>query len=64
MQIPADIRERMRRAGSGPDAKVEGIRIAQEALRASLPMVQGVYVMPPFNSARSALAVLEVLAEQ
>jgi methionine synthase / methylenetetrahydrofolate reductase(NADPH) len=61
MQIPEDIRARMAKAGSGPEAKAEGIRIAQEALLASRPQVQGVYIMPPFNRFQAALEVLEVL---
>lgn len=63
MQIPDAIRERMRRVESGPEARAEGIAIAQEALRECRPMSQGVYVMPPFNRADLALQVLEVLAE-
>jgi 5,10-methylenetetrahydrofolate reductase len=61
MQIPETSRERMRIAGSGPEAREEGIRIAQEALAASRPMVQGVYIMPPFGRYEAALRVLEVL---
>jgi len=61
MQIPDPIRERMRRVGSGPAARAEGIAIAREALRECAPMCQGVYVMPPFNRANLALEVLEVL---
>jgi homocysteine S-methyltransferase len=59
MSVPADIRARMERAGSGPEGRAEGVRIAQEALAAVLPRVAGVYVMPPFNRVESALAVLE-----
>ena len=61
MQIPEEIRKRMEKVGSGPEARDEGIRIAQEALRACAPQVQGVYIMPPFNRFESALKVLEVL---
>ena len=35
MSIPEDIRERMRKAGSGEEAQAEGVRIAQEALLAA-----------------------------
>jgi homocysteine S-methyltransferase len=59
MQIPAEYRERMARVGSGPDARAEGVRIAQEALSAVVERVAGAYVMPPFNRVDSALAVLE-----
>jgi len=61
MQIPDPIRERMRRVGSGPAARAEGLAIAREALRQCAPMCEGVYVMPPFNRADLALEVLEVL---
>ena len=38
-----------------------GVQIAREALLESLPYSQGVYVMPPFNSVKAALDVLEAL---
>ena len=62
MAIPAEYRERMAKVGSGPAARAEGIRIAQEALAAVVDRVQGAYVMPPFNRVDAALAVLEVVA--
>jgi homocysteine S-methyltransferase len=61
MTIPEDIRERMRKAGSGEDAQAEGVRIAQEALLAVRDLVQGAYVMPPFNKVDLAVRVIEVL---
>jgi methionine synthase I (cobalamin-dependent)/5,10-methylenetetrahydrofolate reductase len=61
MTIPEDIRERMRQAGSGEDAQAEGVRIAQEALLAVRDLVQGAYVMPPFNKVDLAVRVIEVL---
>jgi homocysteine S-methyltransferase len=61
MQIPEDIRERMRKATSGDDAREEGVRIAQEALLASKQMAQGVYIMPPFNKVELAIRVIEIL---
>ncbi|HEX7844072.1 MAG TPA: bifunctional homocysteine S-methyltransferase/methylenetetrahydrofolate reductase [Kofleriaceae bacterium] len=64
MGIPAEYRERMARVGSGPAARAEGIRIAQEALAAVKHRVQGAYVMPPFNRVDSALAVLEVARDR
>lgn len=59
MQIPEKIRERMRVAGD--DGAKEGILIAQEALKEAKQMVQGTYLMPPFNRADVALEVLQVL---
>jgi homocysteine S-methyltransferase len=64
MSIPAEYRERMARVGSGPAARAEGIRIAQEALAAVKHRVAGAYVMPPFNRVDAALAVLEVARDR
>ena len=51
----------MRQAGSGDAAQAEGVRIAQEALLAVRDLVQGAYVMPPFNKVELAVRVIEVL---
>jgi methionine synthase / methylenetetrahydrofolate reductase(NADPH) len=61
MTIPDDIRERMRKAGSGEQAQLEGVRVAQEATLAARELGQGVYVMPPFNKVELAVRVVEVL---
>jgi methionine synthase I (cobalamin-dependent)/5,10-methylenetetrahydrofolate reductase len=61
MRIPDGIRERMRKAGSGDEARAEGIRIAQEALLAAQQQADGVYIMPPFNKVELALRVIDVL---
>jgi methionine synthase / methylenetetrahydrofolate reductase (NADH) len=61
MTIPEDIRERMRRAGSGDGAQAEGVSIAQEALLAVRDLVQGAYIMPPFNKVELAVRVIDVL---
>jgi homocysteine S-methyltransferase len=61
MSIPDDIRERMRKAGSGEKAQLEGVAIAREATLAAREMGQGVYVMPPFNKVDLAVRVIEVL---
>jgi homocysteine S-methyltransferase len=58
MQIPDHIRERMRRAGQGPPAAEEGLRIAEEAVRAVRARIQGVYLMPPFGRYKSALRLI------
>lgn len=63
MQIPEPIRERMRRAESPESARKEGVRIAQEALKELIPMVQGAYFMPPFGKVELALQVLEILEQ-
>ncbi len=64
MGIPAEFRERMGKVGSGPAARAEGIKIAQEALAAVKHRVAGAYVMPPFNRVDAALAVLEVARDR
>jgi methionine synthase / methylenetetrahydrofolate reductase (NADH) len=61
MRIPDDIRERMRKAGSGEEAQTEGVRIAQEALLAAREVAQGAYIMPPFNKVELAVRVIEPL---
>jgi homocysteine S-methyltransferase len=61
MSIPDDIRERMRRVGSGEEAHAEGVAIAQEATLAAREKAQGVYIMPPFNKVELAVRVIEVL---
>jgi homocysteine S-methyltransferase len=65
MTIPAEIRERMRRASdvSKEAAQAEGIAIAREALKASkeFPEIKGCYIMPPFGRYSAALEVLEAL---
>jgi homocysteine S-methyltransferase len=61
MSVPEDIRKRMHAAGNGDAGRAEGIRIAQEALLAIAPLVQGAYIMPPFNRFDMALQVLQAL---
>jgi homocysteine S-methyltransferase len=61
MRIPDDIRERMRKAGSGDEAKLEGVKIAQEALLVARERAQGAYIMPPFNKVELAVRVVEIL---
>jgi homocysteine S-methyltransferase len=61
MRIPEDIRERMRKAGSGDQAQREGVAIAREALAAARDLAQGAYVMPPFNKVELAIKVIESL---
>jgi methionine synthase / methylenetetrahydrofolate reductase(NADPH) len=61
MSIPDDIRERMRKAGSGAKAQAEGVAIAQEAILAARDTAQGAYIMPPFNKVDLAVRVVEAL---
>ncbi len=62
MQIPEAIRERMRKAPPGVEARREGVRIAREMLFAVRDRVQGAYLMPPLGKYELALEVLEGLA--
>jgi methionine synthase I (cobalamin-dependent) len=59
MQVPEAIRERMRKAGSGPAARKEGVTIAREMLHAVRGRVAGAYVMPPFERHELALEVVD-----
>jgi homocysteine S-methyltransferase len=59
MQVPEAIRERMRRAGSGPAARKEGVAIAREMLSAVRGRVAGAYIMPPLERYELALEVVD-----
>lgn len=61
MQIPSSIRDRMAKVGRGPDARAEGVRIAQEMLIAVKDRVRGAYIMPPFGRYEAAIEVLDVV---
>ncbi len=64
MSIPAEYRARMARVPQGPEARAEGLRIAQEALTAVKHRVAGTYIMPPFNRVEAAISVLEAAADR
>ncbi|HOT45931.1 MAG TPA: bifunctional homocysteine S-methyltransferase/methylenetetrahydrofolate reductase [Spirochaetota bacterium] len=57
--VPPDILERMRRAGTGPEAVREGIDIARELLADMKGMIQGVQISAPFGRVQYALDVLK-----
>lgn len=61
MQVPQTIRDRMAKYDRGPEARAEGVRIAQEALLAVKDRVRGAYIMPPFGRYESAIEILEVV---
>jgi 5,10-methylenetetrahydrofolate reductase len=61
MQIPEPIRERMRKATPGAEARKEGVKIAREMLFAARERVQGAYLMPPLGKYDLALEVLDGL---
>jgi homocysteine S-methyltransferase len=58
MQVPEEIRERMRKAGTGPAARAEGVAIAREMLSAVRGRVAGAYIMPPLERYELALEVV------
>jgi homocysteine S-methyltransferase len=59
MQVPEDVRERMRRAGTGDAGRREGVEIAREMLEAVKDRVAGAYIMPPFGRHELALQVID-----
>jgi homocysteine S-methyltransferase len=59
MQVPEAVRERMRKAGSGPAARKEGVAIAREMLSRVRGRVAGAYVMPPLERYELALEVID-----
>jgi homocysteine S-methyltransferase len=61
MQIPAEIRERMRKTPGGEAARKEGVKIAREMLFTVRERVQGAYLMPPLGRYELALEVLDGL---
>ncbi len=64
MQIPDETLARMRQSDTPEGQRQEGILIAREALQAFRKDVQGTYIMPPFNRADIALAVVEDFIEK
>jgi homocysteine S-methyltransferase len=61
MQIPEEIRERMRKTPGGEAARREGVKIARDMLFAVRDRVQGAYLMPPLGRYELALEVLDGL---
>lgn len=63
VNIPDDVRARMKAAGGGDGGRAEGVKIAQEALLSMRDRIQGAYVMPPFGRYQMAIDLLECLGE-
>lgn len=59
MNVPENIRNALRGISSMDRALDYGIQVARESLLAARPLVQGVYVMPPFGRVEAALRILE-----
>ena len=64
VSVPDTILERMRRADTKEKARFEGVAIAQEAVTALLPYVQGVQISAPFGRYQTALEVAEVIPRE
>ena len=63
MQVPDTVRERMRKAGTGAEARKEGVAIAREMLSAVRSRVAGAYIMPPLERYELALEVVDGFLE-
>lgn len=61
MSVPEAIRTRMRLAGKGDAARLEGIRIAVETLMGIRQRVAGAYIMPPLGRYEMAASIIEAL---
>ncbi len=61
MQIPAAILQRMQVAGNGADGQQEGIKIAQETIKALRNRIQGLYIMPPLGRLHVAIELIRGL---
>ncbi len=59
MQVPEDVRQRMKKAGTGAAARKEGVAIAREMLSAVRSRVAGAYIMPPLEKYELALEVID-----
>ncbi len=59
MQVPESVRERMRKAGTGAQARKEGVTIAREMLAEVRSKVAGAYIMPPLERYELALEVID-----
>jgi homocysteine S-methyltransferase len=57
--IPEPIRERM--AGAGENGPQTGVEIAKNFLKEAKSMVDGIYIIPPFNNYSMAIAVMDAL---
>ncbi|MBC7810704.1 MAG: bifunctional homocysteine S-methyltransferase/methylenetetrahydrofolate reductase, partial [Burkholderiales bacterium] len=59
--IPDSILKRIENAGEGEAAKQEGARIASELLIQIKPLVQGAYIIPPFNQYGMAAQIIDAV---
>ncbi len=61
MGIPQNIRDRLFHAKDNEEARQIGVDLSRKMIEEIRPMVQGIYMMPPFGRYKTALEVLEVL---
>ena len=61
VHVPDAILERMRRAETKDQARIEGVAIAREALAALVPHVQGAQISAPFGRYQTALEVAQAI---
>jgi homocysteine S-methyltransferase len=59
MQVPEEVRARMKKSGTGASARKEGVAIAREMLAAVRGRVAGAYIMPPLEKYELALEVID-----
>lgn len=64
MSIPDHVRARMKEARDKETARATGVEIAREALESIHHLVQGAYIMPPFDKWELAVAVLDGFIEK
>lgn len=62
MFVPDAVRETMRK--SGPEGARVGVEIAHKFLLDVKPLVQGAYLMPPFNKFEMAVEIMNVLSDR
>ena len=58
MAVPGDVRDRLAKASTKDKAQQVGVDIARDALRAARDLVDGAYVIPPFNRFELAVRVI------
>ena len=61
INIPEQLLARMETAEARGASREEGVAIAHEILLATRPLMQGVYIMPPFRRYDLAAEVIAVL---
>lgn len=59
MSVPQDVRDRLAKAATKDQAQQVGIDMARDALRAARDLVDGAYVIPPFNRFELAVKVIQ-----